>query len=349
MRILGKSAPRGAAAALALTLAGVALSGSRAQADLTLTPAAIAAGYGLTTFATDFPNVSSGVPNVSNVGPLGIAFTNSGGVLVSDYPGNVRLFPTDADGQSAASAPVGQNYGFNNALGLATVGSNIYLASGTNNQIFRLNPNGTFNSVVLGGLSNPLGLTTNPVNGHLFLTNSGAGQVLDVNPVTGTFSVLVGGLRDLDGISIAPDGSVVYVVVGGTGLLQGFNTSTGSLVFSTPAPFVDGTALGTGSLAGTIFANTINGNLIQVNLTSGIQTLIATGGSRGDFVAVAPNSTLLVTQTDKILRLTAPSGGGFGGGGGVVPEPGTLALAAAGLLPLVGVVTRRRKAKPAPV
>ncbi len=105
-----------AATAGLLALTAAALSTAQpAQAQLTLTPAGTALGLGLTTFATGFPNAF-------NVGPLGIAFPNAGGVLVSDYPGNVRLFPTDTNGQNAASVPVAQNYGQSNALGLANDG-----------------------------------------------------------------------------------------------------------------------------------------------------------------------------------------------------------------------------------
>ena len=65
---------------------------------LTLTAAGQAAGFGLSTFATGFP--SSG-----GIGPGGVGFPASGGVLVSDALGNVRLFPSDTDGQDAATVP----------------------------------------------------------------------------------------------------------------------------------------------------------------------------------------------------------------------------------------------------
>jgi hypothetical protein len=44
-----------------------------------------------------------------------------------------------------------------------------------------------------------------------------------------------------------------------------------------------------------------------VDLATGAQTLLASGGSRGDLVAVDPSdATLLLTQTDRILRLHGP-------------------------------------------
>jgi hypothetical protein len=59
------------------------------------------------------------------LGPFGVAFPSSGGVLVNDGPGNVRLFPTDVDGQSAASfLPVaGAVYGERQVAGMAKVGN----------------------------------------------------------------------------------------------------------------------------------------------------------------------------------------------------------------------------------
>jgi hypothetical protein len=81
---------------------------------LTLTAAGQLAGFSLSTFATGFPERSDGA------GPMAVAFPASGGVLVSDVPGNVRLFPTDTDGQDASLIPPvsGAAYGQDHAEGI---------------------------------------------------------------------------------------------------------------------------------------------------------------------------------------------------------------------------------------
>src|SRR5579864_4851135 len=80
----------------------VMLFSASAYAVPTLTPSAITAGFSLSQFADEFPTTGF------CCGPLGIAFPTTGGVMVSDYPGNVRVFATDTDGQHAPAAPIGQ-------------------------------------------------------------------------------------------------------------------------------------------------------------------------------------------------------------------------------------------------
>lgn len=296
-------------------------------ASLSLTAAGTADGFAISTFASGFPTSGS-------IGPLGIAFTSTGGVLVTDYPGNVRLFATDTDGQTAAAAPVGQSYGFSNAVGLAQVGANIYMTQQGNASVVQINPTGTFNQLIVGGIPSATGIVADPANGHLFVSQggfSGAG-IFDVNPLTKTFSLFVPA-TGIDGLTISADGSTLYGANAFTGHILGWNTATGTLVFDSgfiPGG-IDGSALGTGTLAGNIFVNTNSGTVFEVNLTTLAQTLIATGGSRGDFVMVDPsNGSLLLTQSGEIDRLTAPAGGGFGGGG-TVPEPSSLLLLGSGL------------------
>jgi hypothetical protein len=283
------------------------------RAQMALTAAGSAAGYRLTTFATGFPTdtIASGVD-----GPNGIAFIPSGGVAVSDHPGNVRVFPTTADGQSAGNVAAAYNYGYGNALGLARVGSSLYLADQLGGSVLQLNLDGTLHQTIVSNIPNATGIVANPNNGHLLVSNYGSGEaVWDVDPVAKTDSVFVNLPGDGDGM--VTDGTTLYVKSGATGSerILGFRLSDKTQVFTSPViDGADGVSLGLGTLAGSLFVNTNFGQVYQLNLATQATTLIASGGSRGDFLTAAPDGTLFVTQSDSILRLTAPSSGAFGGG-----------------------------------
>jgi hypothetical protein len=268
-------------------------------------------------------------------------------VLVTDYPGNVRLFPTDTDGQSASAATIAQNYGLTNAVGLGQVGKTIYMTQQGNGTVVQLNPNGTYNGYVAGNIYQATGIVADPANGHLIVSTSGSGhnQVFDVDPATGSAKLLIN--SSVDGLTITADGKMLYAAAGDRVL--GYDVRTGALVYQsalipgTP----DGIALGTGILAGNLFVNTHAGTLLELNLATDALTTIAEGGSRGDFAIADPNNgSLLLTQSDRVLRLTAPPGGGFGLGAPpnaapLVPEPSALALIAVGIGALA-VLQRRR-------
>jgi hypothetical protein len=296
---------------------------SQANAALTLTAAGTAQGFNLSTFATGFPNASG-------LGPLGIAFPAAGGVLIADIAGNIRRFPTDTDGQSAVSAPIGQNYGSNNAVGLAVVGGNIYMTQQLASAVVQVNNDGTFNqTIVSSGVFAATGIVANPFTGHLYVSTIDNGQIVEVDPVAKTTSIL--GHYIMDGMTLSADGKTLYGatyadVSSVEGGIVGIDTTTGLVKFDTgiiPGG-VDGAALGTGTLAGLLFVNMNSGDFIEVNLNTLARTTIATGGSRGDFVTVDPNGSLLLTQSDSIVRLTPPAGGGFVGG--PVPEPSSLIM-----------------------
>jgi hypothetical protein len=309
------------------TLGLATLLSGGARADLALTAAGVAQGLSLSTFATGFPSTSG-------VGPVGVAFVN-GTVLASDYPGNVRVFATDTDGQNAASAPIGQNYGTGNAADLAQVGNTVYMTRQGIGDIVQINANGTFNQVIVTGVPTATGIIASPTTGHLFVSTLGNNVIYDVDPIAKTKTVFVN--QPADGLSVSPDGKTLYAEINGH--ILGFDTTTKAQTFDSGlipnSP--DGAAIGTGLFAGKLFVNTNGGTVYEVDTTTLSQTLIATGGSRGDFVVVDPtNGTLLLTQTDRIVRL---SGATFT----AVPEPSPLVLAGVGSLVGLGAYGWKRR------
>ncbi len=174
-------------------------------------------------------------------------------------------------------------------------------------------------------LTAPLDVVVNPRNHHLFVSTGASGQgIVDVDPTVqyGTAPPTFVN-QDADGLAISPDGATLYVAFGGGNKVLGFDTTSGTQVFDSGivadsgVPLQpDGVALGTGALAGKFFINTHEGELVELDLATAAQTILATGGSRGDFVRVDPiTGTLLLDQTDRVERLTPPAGGGFFIGG----------------------------------
>ncbi|HUP82468.1 MAG TPA: putative Ig domain-containing protein [Pirellula sp.] len=286
------------------------ITGPSPSNGLRLSSEAIAAGYQLTEFARN-------IPLAGGIGPLGIAFPVSGGVLITDHGGNVRPFPTDVDGQDASKFSPAQNFGFGRAFDMAQIGSKIYMSQRDNGAVVQINDDGTFKQTIVVGLAQPHGIVANPTNGHLMVSSYNANVVYDIDPVAKTTSVLFN--ASLDGISISADGSVLYGAAAPSGLdrIYGYSLlagSVGNIVFDSGVVSgdPDGTALGGGALAGTLFANNNDGTIIAIDLNTKKQTVIASSGTRGDFAKIDPNNgTMLLTQTESVVRLRLPIGSSF--------------------------------------
>ena len=108
---------------------------------------------------------------------------------------------------------------------------------------------------------------------------------------------------------LRPDLEHLYIALDGYGV-QGYSMSTGLKVFDSgqlPSGTndADGIAIGSGDLRNELFVNTNQGTIVEVSITSpSTHTVIASGGSRGDFATVDPNNgTFLLSQTDRVVRL----------------------------------------------
>lgn len=316
---------------MGLLLAGL-VGTNPAHAGLTLTAAGIAEGFTLSTFASGFTSNSSGV------GPISTAYPVSGGVLATSYAtGEVIRFATDSDNQVIGGVGVTvASSGYSAPTGMASAGGKVYMVEQGNGKLDQLNDDGTLNHTVPTTLSlaDSTGLAADPLTGLLYVSSPGNSQIMKVDPTTGATSLFLN--KDMDGI--ATDGTILYGAEGGS--INGYKLSDGSLVFSSGLISTsDGAALGQGSLLGKLYVNTNDGNLYEATISGGAKVLIATGGSRGDLVSVDPNGSLLLSQSNSLVRLTAPAGGSFN----TTPEPATwaAALMGAGVLAYFGRRTRQ--------
>src|SRR5262249_50333875 len=83
------------------------------------------------------------------------------------------------------------------------------------------------------------------------------------------------------GLTLSADGSTLYAARS-DGHIIGLDSTDAGVVFDSGSigGTPDGTAEGTGPLAGNLFVNTNNGRIVEVDLATHAQTVVASHGSR---------------------------------------------------------------------
>ncbi|MBS0447828.1 MAG: PEP-CTERM sorting domain-containing protein [Proteobacteria bacterium] len=329
----------------ALAAAGAAVM-APAHADLTLTADGMSLGFTLSNFATVVPG-NSGCCS----GPFGVAMDTTGGlntVIVSAGVGTRYTF-NDMDGQTTATA-LTSTPSSSSTSAYATAGGLAYGGDGSG-RFVQFNKDGSVNHALTGvGASPYLGMWGNPVNGHIIATSSSG--LIDIDPLAnggaGSFRVINGAFGD--GVSVSPDGKTAYLETGGG--FTAYDIATGAVVASYSDALlstVDGSGViaSSNSLNGDIVANNNNGTIVLIDPDAGpggtaTYTLIATGGTRGDYTSPdVTNGSLFLDTSDIVYRLSCGTGCGIGTTNGI-PEPSSLALAAVALTGAAFGLRRRR-------
>jgi WD40 repeat protein len=315
-------------------LIGLAVFGSdRAQAGLTLTAAGVADGFTLSTYASGGSSV--------NYAFLAAAPLSNGNLAVIDFQDGLLKTYADVNGQTYGSAL--SSISLPSAVNIANAGGQTYATQrGVANGLYSVsNSLGLTPVSVTGGFTPVNGLAGNPVSGHLLAEGNGSAGtgVYDINPHTGANTLIVLG-SDFDGVSVSPDGKTVFIESNSNSIL-GYDIATHALVFiASSSHLPDGTgAIAGGLFNGDVIANNNDGTVSLIDPTTNIQTIIASGGSRGDFTSPdTHDGSLLLSEYGFMYRLNAP-GGAFGG----VPEPTSLTMFGIGIAGMVGYCWRRRK------
>ncbi len=319
---------------LAALVAVVALwaTAGQARAGLTLTAAGVADGFTLSTYASGGSN--------NNYPFLAAATLSNGTLAVIDFQNGFLRQYADVNGQTPGSAL--NSVAFGGAINIANANGKTYAVSQSQG-LFEVSNTLGLTHINTPGFGFSLGLAGNPVSGHLFAAGSGSNGsgIYDINPLTGTSTFIAGG--GFDGVSVSPDGTTVYVELNGNSVV-GYDITTHNQVFSfgsSHAP--DGTAVITGgTFNGYVVVNNNDGTVSLVTPNGSSSQIIATGGSRGDFVSPdSNNGSLLLSQYGEMDRLFI-AGGSFS----ATPEPSSLVLL--GMAALSGAAYRGwRRRKPA--
>ncbi len=318
-------------------IVGLSLS-APAHAALTLTAAGIADGFSLTTVVGGF---------FGTYGPLGEAILPNGNFVTGSASTDRIYVFKDIDGQTLSSALSATPYTFqtgNPQYVMATVGGQAYGAQVQGGAFVKFANDGSFAPIPgLTGLAAYYGMWGNTTNGHL-IASSNQGLV-DIDPVAGTFRVVNAGVFP-DGVTVSADGKTIYAEVASN--INSYDAATGAFIrtYSGGGHGPDGTgAISGGTFSGDLIVNNNDGTVTLLDTTSGVETIIASGGTRGDFVSPDTNNgTLFLSQYDQIARLSCGEDCSIGGTPPPpppIPEPTSAALLAFGLAGLFALTRRR--------
>jgi len=291
----------------------VALAGALATSASAFT--SVSAPFtGAADLATGFP-----VCPPDGAGPTGVLFDGNK-LFVADVCNGLiyRFGPaggTAATAEATSATPV--------ANGAMTISGGRYYATrlpfgaiSTGFGVVEFDPLTLTLTRTLTASAQPRGLTTDPLTGDLYFDEA-PGAVRHIaapasaTPTVTTFSTA--GSAAFDGAAFTADGSRLYVTDYNAQHILGFDRAgtivldvdlTGhkpdGIAVALPNTVVDGL-----DVSNNVFVNSNDGTIerIDVNSPGNPVSVVATGGTRGDFASVGPDGCLYASQSDRIVKL----------------------------------------------
>jgi hypothetical protein len=182
----------------------------------------------------------------------------------------------------------------------------------------------------------------NPVTGHL-LSTTDSGQVIDIDPNAnggaGSSTVIATPGLVFDGVTVSPDGTIVYTVenfhIIGRNILSHAQVYDSGLLAGQPDGI--GVITSSNSLNGKFIVNFNAGTVGLLDPSNNSVVTIASGGTRGDYIAVDPsNGSVFLDYSDLVYRLACGASCSIGtpitpSGPSPTPAPSTLLLLITGV------------------
>ena len=152
------------------------------------------------------------------------------------------------------------------------------------------------------------GLAADPATGDLIMSGDcGLFRVKNPASAVPSFQQLAAG--NLDGITVDPVTNTVWAADNGNDAVIQYYSTDGSEITSIPMQGgPDGLAIASpdapGGIGGNLFVNRNDGIITMIDRHNANATsVVASGGSRGDFVSVGPDGFLYATQSDRVEQI----------------------------------------------
>jgi PKD repeat protein len=294
-------------------------------AVVVLSAAFAASAPAFTTYNPPFTggvDIATGFPTcftpTGSAGPTGVAFDGQKLFVADTCNGLIYRFGPDGGTVATAeatSAAAVANGGLTVANG-RYYGTRFVYGSVTGFGVVEFDPVALTVIRTVSGPTDPRGITTDPLTGDLYYAEAPGPVRRIANPIATPVDdkpFANPGLNVYDGIAFTADGSRLYVTDYNTEHVLGLDRS-GATVFdvSLSGHHPDGiavvrpnTVIGGVDYSNNVFVNNNDGTIqrIDVNSPGNPVTVVASGGTRGDFTAVGPDGCFYATQSDRVVKL----------------------------------------------